>query len=220
MISIYLTRHGRTLFNAAHRGQGWCDSPLLPDGIAVAQALGRGLRAAGVRFDAAFSGDLLRQRNTARLVLDAMGQQSLPVQEDAGFREFCQGSFEGEKEEIRDPQLLALTGAPDILALFGRGLGAFTDALRALDTSGLAERAEDVQVRMEAALHAACRRTQAAGGQTLLIVSSGGSINCLLEPYTSRLGPLENASVSRLTWDDGKITVQSVGEMRFVQMGE
>lgn len=28
MKTLYLVRHGQTLFNARHKIQGWCDSPL------------------------------------------------------------------------------------------------------------------------------------------------------------------------------------------------
>lgn len=35
-MSFYFIRHGRTLFNAQHKVQGWCDSPLVEEGVAAA----------------------------------------------------------------------------------------------------------------------------------------------------------------------------------------
>ncbi|MGD9616911.1 MAG: histidine phosphatase family protein, partial [Alphaproteobacteria bacterium] len=38
---IFLVRHGETEWNRARRYQGWLDSPLTPEGIAQAEAIGR-----------------------------------------------------------------------------------------------------------------------------------------------------------------------------------
>ena len=35
--TLYLMRHGQTLFNLQHKIQGWCDAPLTPLGIKQAQ---------------------------------------------------------------------------------------------------------------------------------------------------------------------------------------
>ncbi len=48
MKTLYLTRHGETLFNAQHRIQGWCDAPLTERGRAQARAMGATLRERGV----------------------------------------------------------------------------------------------------------------------------------------------------------------------------
>ena len=37
MKTLYLMRHGQTLFNRCHKIQGWCDSPLTKEGIHQAQ---------------------------------------------------------------------------------------------------------------------------------------------------------------------------------------
>ena len=37
MKTLYLVRNGQTLFNARHKIQGWCDSPLTQTGIKQAQ---------------------------------------------------------------------------------------------------------------------------------------------------------------------------------------
>lgn len=35
--TLYLMRHGQTLFNLQHKIQGWCDAPLTPLGIKQAE---------------------------------------------------------------------------------------------------------------------------------------------------------------------------------------
>src|SRR3954451_24051591 len=42
--TVLLVRHGETEWNRVRRYQGWLDSPLTPEGIAQAEAIGRRLR--------------------------------------------------------------------------------------------------------------------------------------------------------------------------------
>src|SRR5665647_3290263 len=37
-LTLYLVRHGETVYNVERRLQGWCDSPLTPDGAAGVRA--------------------------------------------------------------------------------------------------------------------------------------------------------------------------------------
>ena len=39
--TLYLMRHGQTLFNLQHKIQGWCDSPLTELGIKQAKVVGK-----------------------------------------------------------------------------------------------------------------------------------------------------------------------------------
>ena len=57
-VTLYLTRHGKTMLNTTGRMQGWCDSPLTEEGAAVAEKLGAGLKKAGITFDAVYTGYL------------------------------------------------------------------------------------------------------------------------------------------------------------------
>jgi len=40
--TLYLMRHGQTLFNLRHKVQGWCDAPLTDFGIYQAKVAGLG----------------------------------------------------------------------------------------------------------------------------------------------------------------------------------
>ena len=42
--TLYLMRHGQTLFNLQHKIQGWCDSPLTELGIKQAKVMENGLK--------------------------------------------------------------------------------------------------------------------------------------------------------------------------------
>lgn len=68
-VSFYFIRHGKTLFNQRHLVQGWCDSPLVDEGVAAARAMGAKL--AGVDFARAIASDKGRTCQTLAELLDA-----------------------------------------------------------------------------------------------------------------------------------------------------
>ncbi|WP_191988718.1 histidine phosphatase family protein [Lacticaseibacillus daqingensis] len=92
--TLYLMRHGETLFNVLHRIQGWCDSPLTPAGIVQGQAARAWFDAQGVTFDAAFCSTAERAADTLELVCDQ------PYTRVKGLRECGFGRFEGQAEYL------------------------------------------------------------------------------------------------------------------------
>ena len=94
-VTLYLTRHGKTMLNTTGRMQGWCDSPLTEDGAAVAEKLGRGLKKAGITFDAVYTSDSGRAMETAELILKNNGQPEVSLQRNPKVREVCYGIYEG-----------------------------------------------------------------------------------------------------------------------------
>ncbi|HEY1610782.1 MAG TPA: histidine phosphatase family protein [Paraburkholderia sp.] len=92
---ILFIRHGETDWNRGKRIQGHLDIPLAQSGVEQAQRLGlRFAEAArdGLRLDAIYSSDLMRARQTAQPVADALGLPVLPV---PGLRERSYGLFQG-----------------------------------------------------------------------------------------------------------------------------
>jgi broad specificity phosphatase PhoE len=90
MTTILLARHGETDWNREGRWQGWADPPLNETGRAQARALADQLRA--LPFDAVYTSDLRRARETAEIVAAPHG---VPVTSDAGLREIDVGSWSG-----------------------------------------------------------------------------------------------------------------------------
>ena len=76
-MKVYVIRHGETSANVSGVFQGRLDKELLESGRALASAVGQAL--AGVRFDAAFASPLSRSQVTARALLDASGNEDVPV---------------------------------------------------------------------------------------------------------------------------------------------
>jgi broad specificity phosphatase PhoE len=88
--TILLARHGETEWNRIGRYQGWADPPLNGTGRAQARALAEQLRA--TPFDAVYSSDLIRARETAEIVAEPHG---VPVATDPGLREVDVGEWSG-----------------------------------------------------------------------------------------------------------------------------
>lgn len=225
-VNLYVTRHGKTMFNNVHRAQGWSDTPLTKPGVEVAEQLGRGLK--DVNFIAAYSSDLGRARQTARIVLDSKGQ-SLPVNEMEALRETCFGEYEGDL----DPNMwgpagkhLGYSSHKELMEDFGKGkirLNKIMDAIAAVEKSGEAEDYQKVKTRMQTALKVIAESAKANGGGDVLVVSHGMAITAMVEEWldTPVKGGLGNASVTKIRYtDDGKFIVESLGDMSYVEKGK
>lgn len=90
MTTILLARHGETDWNREGRWQGWADPPLNDTGRAQARELAEQLR--GTPFDAVYSSDLQRARETAEILAEPHG---VPVIVDRDLREIDIGSWSG-----------------------------------------------------------------------------------------------------------------------------
>ena len=87
---VILIRHGETDWNAEGRIQGHLPVPLNARGIAQADALANHLR--NVMFDAVYSSDLLRARQTAEAIVCHTGHD---IRDDERLREWDLGSLSG-----------------------------------------------------------------------------------------------------------------------------
>ena len=68
-VRLYISRHGKTMFNTIGRVQGWCDTPLTKKGEEGIRELGLGLKDTGVDFKLAVSSDLGRTVQTMTIAL-------------------------------------------------------------------------------------------------------------------------------------------------------
>ena len=103
MKTLYLVRHGETLFNALHKIQGWCDSPLTKKGIQQAQKAKEWFEKQNIHFDHAYSSTSERCCDTLELIT------SIPCQRCKGLKENNYGLLEGEHDYLaeNDPQKCA-----------------------------------------------------------------------------------------------------------------
>ncbi|GGC92364.1 histidine phosphatase family protein [Enterococcus wangshanyuanii] len=92
--TLYLMRHGETLFNQKKKIQGWCDSPLTEKGIRQAQIAGEYFRQQGIVFDNAYASTSERASDTLEQVT------SMAYQRIKGLKEWNFGAFESESESL------------------------------------------------------------------------------------------------------------------------
>lgn len=98
MKSLYLVRHGQTLFNVQHKIQGFCDSPLTSLGIQEAKATKKEyFEKEHVQLDEAHSSTSERAIDTLKIITD------LPFKTNKNLREWNFGTYEGEGEHLNPP---------------------------------------------------------------------------------------------------------------------
>ena len=97
---LYAMRHCETLFNAQHKSQGWCDSPITPRGIEQCRIAGEELARRGVEFDHFYTSTSERCCDTMELVCQAAFGEVKPYERKKGLRECGFGIFEAKDDFI------------------------------------------------------------------------------------------------------------------------
>lgn len=237
-VVIYFARHGKTMLNTVDRSQGWIDAPLTPAGVEVAEHLGKGL--SDVSFDKVVTSDSGRAIETAELVLKNNGQEDMikEMTKDKRLREYNFGTYEGLMNEemltaVAKEQGKTFEEYNEWMKEVGfyKGILDFADVLSELDKKNVEEGvnwpAEDSQTiitRLTNALDDLVKDAQKEGANNVLVVSHGMSIITLLGELDSNAdlpdGGLKNASVSKVTYKDGKYTVDSVNDLSYVEKGQ
>ena len=171
---VLLVRHGETDDNAAGRFQGRSDTPLNARGLEQSRALARMLRGEGLR--ALYTSPLLRARQTAQIVGDALG---LAAVADERLVEADTGAWTG--------RLIADVVAADAAA-YGRWRAA-DPAFRFPEGESVAEQA----ARIASAL-----ADVAAGPLPALVVTHGGTIRAVDGVERAPDGAVANCALFRL----------------------
>lgn len=225
-VVFYVTRHGKTMFNAAERAQGWSDSPLTDEGLEVAEQLGAGLEKEQIQFVSAYSRDAGRARETTQVVLENSGQSKLNYTEDKRIREICFGTYEGDTNDNMWEAAAKEAGyknAEELLADEALDLDGMYEAIKAADQTGMAEDLTTVKKRMREALTEIAEETEKNGGGNVLVVSHGGAIMAMISELKgeerAEFVPIGNASVTKIVYKDGVFDIQEVGSTSYVDAG-
>lgn len=95
--TLYLMRHGQTLFNKRRKVQGWCDSPLTELGIKQAETAAKYFNDQHIIFDQAYCSTSERASDTLEIIT------KIPYTRLKGLKEWNFGTFEGESEDLNPP---------------------------------------------------------------------------------------------------------------------
>lgn len=94
---LMLLRHGESQWNLENRFTGWIDVPLSTQGNEEAKAAAKQL--SGYRLHRAFTSRLVRATDTLRIVLAAIGQEQIPIEENQALNERMYGDLQGLNKE-------------------------------------------------------------------------------------------------------------------------
>lgn len=190
---LYLVRHGETDWNRQRRIQGHSDIPLNEQGILQARRLAERFRKHPA--DIIFSSDLLRARQTAEIIGEAL---DLPVHTCPRLRERSFGQLEGMTvEEIKQRYSVYPIGTP-------------------LEEKYGIESLERMQERIVARLEEIMAQY---GGKQVLVVSHGAAINAFIHYATKgEMGTgktsLDNTAISRFLYSGRTWSVEAVNDTR------
>lgn len=222
MATLYLFRHGQASFGAD-------DYDKLSDlGCRQAEVLGHYLRDQDIQLDAAYSGGLLRQRETAALAL-ASQPREVPHHIDERFDEVR------NDEQIKHLVPVVATANPHIKALVDKGLSSSKDyqkVIEAVFTHWVSPACDEPRIQSWAeysgAVHAALRDviTTQGSGKTVGVFTSGGTIATIVSQVLGLSGehaykfyePIFNCSVTQLFYSGDKVSLSYFNDRSFLQV--
>ena len=219
MIQIYLLRHGETVYNLQEKVQGWNDSPLTELGFYQAKCTGYGLR--NTKFIISYSGDSLRQINTARTV---MHENLDPVEiiPDWHFREMCYGKYEdGTYYDMLSPLYEKWNGTYegyDGLYRYYSDIEIAEELFNRDDTNRF-EGMKKAWERLSEGLEATCKKY--AEGKILISTSSFAICTIIYNLFPDFIQPrlVSNASVTVISYD-GEFSLEDYNNIRYRTEGE
>ena len=222
MATIYLIRHGQASFGSDDYDK------LSHLGRRQATVAGEYLRDAGVTFDAVYSGNLLRQRETAEL---AVASQPGPVPHhiDPRFNEIDNDA----QLKFLLPELVKVN--PTLKALVERGLRSSKDYQKVIDAvfnHWVSPACQDPRLQSwadySAGVRAALHEVMASqgSGKTLGIFTSGGTIATLVAQVLGLTGeqtyqfyePIFNCSISQIFYTGSRTSLSYFNDRSYLQV--
>jgi broad specificity phosphatase PhoE len=204
MATIYLIRHGQASFGAEDYDK------LSELGCRQASVAGEYLAECGIVFDAIYSGDLLRQRETAQLAT-ASQPAALELQIDPRFNEIQND----QQLKYLVPEVIKTN--PVVQSLMERGLSNSKDYQKVIDAVfnyWVSPECDDARIQSWA---------DYSGG---VIFTSGGTIATLVAQVLGLSGeqtyrfyePIFNCSVSQLFYTGTRVSLSYFNDRSFLQV--
>ena len=219
---LYIARHGKTMFNTIGRAQGWSDTPLTEAGERGIRELGLGLKEAGLSFEEAVSSDSGRTIQTMGIILQELGLTGkIPYRYDKRIREWCFGSLDGGYDGELFYGVLPRTDAFQGKDLHEVTYPELAQGILDVDTAGWAEPWEVLRKRILEGFTAIAENLEKSGGGNAIVVSHGMTIATfawLIDPSVEHPS-LDNGSVTVVAYENGKFTLEALGDMTYRQVG-
>ncbi|MCP5122730.1 MAG: histidine phosphatase family protein [Pseudomonadales bacterium] len=222
MATIYLFRHGQASFGADDYDR------LSPLGERQATLLGHYLRDSGITLDAAISGNLLRQRQTAQLAM-ASQPREVPHHIDPRFNEI------NNDEQLKYLLPKVTARDPGVSKLVERGLSSSKDYQKVIDAVfnyWVSAQCDESRIQSWAdysgGVRAALQELMATqgSGRTLGVFTSGGTIATLVAQVLGLSGeqtyqfyePVFNCSVTQIFYSGSKTSLSYFNDRSWLQL--
>lgn len=222
MATIYLFRHGQASFGADDYDK------LSPLGERQASVLGQYLRDHDIALDAAYSGDLLRQRETAQLALAAQ-PGTVEHHIDPRFNEI------DNDEQVKHLLPGLVETSPQLRELVDRGLSSSKDYQKVIDAvfnHWVSPQCDEPRIRSWAdysgAVNSALQEVMArqGSGKTVGIFTSGGTIATIVAQVLGLSGgqtyqfyePIFNCSVTQIFYSGKKTSLSYFNDRSYLQV--
>ena len=222
MATIYLVRHGQASFGAENYDK------LSDLGCRQAAVVGEYFSDQGIHFDAVYSGDLSRQRNTARLAI-ASQPADVPHHVDARFNEIQND----QQLKYLVPEVIKFDSK--IEAMVDKGLSSSKDyqkVIEAVFNYWVSSACDDARLQSWADFSGGARQAMAdvmqeqGAGKTIGIFTSGGTLATIVAQILGLGGektyqlyePIFNCSVTQLFYSRSKISLSYYNDSSFLQV--
>jgi len=97
MAKLILLRHLKSQWNLENRFTGWTDIPLSKEGIESAKEVAQKL--VGFKIDKVYTSPLMRNKNTAELILKNLNKESVPIIINRALNERHYGKLQGQNKD-------------------------------------------------------------------------------------------------------------------------
>jgi broad specificity phosphatase PhoE len=222
MATIYVVRHGQASFGAENYDQ------LSELGYRQAGVVGDYFRDHGIHFDAVYSGDLSRQRETARLAI-ASQPNVVPHHIDARFNEIQ------NDEQLKCLLPEVIQNNPAVKALVDKGLSSSKDYQKVIDAvfnHWVSPACNDTRIQSWAEYSGDVRQAMLdvmqsqGGGKTIGIFTSGGTLATMVAQVLGLSGeqtyqlyePIFNCSVTQLFYNGAKVSLSYFNDCSFLRV--
>ena len=222
--TLYIVRHGKTMFNTIERVQGWCDTPLTKQGQEGIHFLGKGLK--DIDFSYAYSSDSGRAIETARIILSEHTKgKEIPYFIDKRIREWCFGSLEGGYDMEMWGVIPRVLNFQTYDEMFTTDVTfeQIANAIYETDTAGWAQPYDELKERVWSGFEDIAHQCEKNNGGNVLVVSHGLTIAFLLsliDPSQPVRAGLLNGSVTKVTYKNGRFSIESVNDTSYIEQGK
>ncbi|MFN3343252.1 MAG: 2,3-bisphosphoglycerate-dependent phosphoglycerate mutase [Flavobacteriales bacterium] len=93
MSTLVLVRHGQSAWNLENRFTGWVDVDITEQG--EKEAVNAGDKLKSLKFDLAYTSNLLRAQRTLSIILKEIGQENIPITKNEALNERHYGDLQG-----------------------------------------------------------------------------------------------------------------------------